>query len=376
MSRAILFLEDGRKFVGENFGAIGETLGEVVFNTSMSGYQEILTDPSYKHQIVTMTYPMIGNYGITEDDVESTAIQVSGFVVKEYSKTYSNYRATKSLGTYLKQQGIVGIEGIDTRALTQHIRDQGAMRSILSTTDLSPESLRKKVLASPKMAGLDLAQTVTTSSAYTFLEGTNRSLLAYDDVASKGAFHVVVYDYGVKLNILRKLVDRGCKLTVVPATMDYQSVLKQYKPDGIFLSNGPGDPSAVIYGIKNVQGLLAQNIPIFGICLGHQILGLALKAKTYKLVFGHRGANQPVKNLRTGRVEITSQNHGFCVDSSLPDELEVTHVNLNDQTIEGFRHKSKPAFSVQHHPEAAPGPHDSNYLFDEFINMMRVHVRG
>ncbi|OGI11022.1 MAG: carbamoyl phosphate synthase small subunit [Candidatus Margulisbacteria bacterium GWF2_35_9] len=371
---AVLLLEDGRKFVGRSFGYHGEVLGEVVFNTSMSGYQEILTDPSYKYQIVNMTYPMIGNYGVNSDDVESEKVQVSGFVVKEYSKVYSNYRATGNLGDYLEKHKVCGIEGIDTRALTKHIRDRGAMRGIISSIDLDQDSLLKKVLASPQMNGMDLVKDVSCKSAYSFEEKSNISLLAYDTVSERAKFNVVVYDYGVKRNILRKLNDRGCHLTIVPANTSYKDVIEKYKPDGVFLSNGPGDPAAVTYAIENIKGLLEENIPLFGICLGHQLLGIASGAKTYKLKFGHRGGNQPVKNLKTDRVEITSQNHGFCVDmKTAKDNIEVTHVNLNDHTMEGIRHKEKPAFSVQYHPESAPGPHDSDYLFDEFIKLIKAN---
>ncbi len=369
---AILLLEDGRFFKGTHFGADGEILGEVVFNTGMCGYQEVLTDPSYKHQIVTMAYPMIGNYGINSADIESSKVQVSGFVVKEYSKTHSNYRSNESLSDYLVRHNITGIEGVDTRALTQHIRDKGAMRGIISSIDLDLESLRNKVLASPKMTGMDLVKDVTTQAVYSYTEKSDTTLQAYPHLYEKGQYNVLVYDYGVKHNILRKLNDRGCKLTIIPAHMPMEDALAQYKPDGVFLSNGPGDPAAVIYAINNIKVLLSKDIPTFGICLGHQLLSLAVGGKTYKLKFGHRGVNQPVKNLSTNKVEITSQNHGFCVDSdALPPEVEVTHINLNDQTVEGFRLRSKKVFSVQYHPEASPGPSDSDYLFDDFINLMK-----
>jgi len=372
--KAILLLEDGKKFVGKNFGYDGEVLGEVVFNTSMSGYQEILTDPSYKNQIVTMTYPMIGNYGVNGEDVESDKVQVSGFVVKEYSKVYSNYRADGSLGDYLNKYKVCGIEGIDTRSLTKHIRDKGAMRGIISSIDTDVDSLMKKVLASPKMEGLDLVKDVSCVEEYTFTEKSDPGLLAYDMALEKEALNIVVYDFGVKKNILRKFNDRDCNLTIVPAKTPYKELLSKYNPDGVFLSNGPGDPAAVTYAIDNIQGLLDENMPVFGICLGHQLLGITLGAKTYKLKFGHRGGNQPVKFLKTDRVEITSQNHGFCVDMETTIEnIEITHVNSNDNTIEGIKHKTKPAFSVQYHPESSPGPHDSDYLFDEFITLIKIN---
>lgn len=372
MSKAILYLEDGTCFEGKSFGADGEILGEVVFNTGMTGYQEILTDPSYKYQIVTMTYPMIGNVGVNIEDTESNQVQASGFVVKEYSKTHSNYRSTQSLGDYLKENNIVSIEDIDTRSLTRHIRDKGAMRGIISTTTFDLELLQKKVLASPQMAGMDLVKKVTTNTPYTFTEKSNTNLLAYPDIVAKENANVTVYDYGVKKNILRKLTDRGCNLTVVPAGLNYQEMLDTYKPDGIFLSNGPGDPAAVTYAVKNIKGLLNKGLPIFGICLGHQLLSIALGAKTYKLKFGHRGSNQPVKNLDNDRVEITSQNHGFVVDEKTIDNnlVELTHINLNDQTTEGISLKGKPVFSAQYHPEASPGPHDSDYLFDKFVSLL------
>ncbi len=368
---ALLLLEDGTFFKGQSFGALGETFGEVVFNTSMCGYQEILTDPSYKYQIVTMTYPMIGNYGINPEDIESDKVQVSGFVVKEYSKTYSNYRAQRSLDHYLKQYNIMGIEGLDTRALTIHLRDKGSMRGILSTQDSDINSLRRKVLESREMTGADLVKEVTVTEPYAYVQKTDESLLAYPQIKSKGNFRVAVYDYGVKSNILRKLNDRNCELKIYPANTPYKDIISDFKPDGFFLSNGPGDPAAVSYAIENIQGILDLNIPTFGICLGHQLLGLAFGGKTYKLKFGHRGGNQPVKNISTDKVEITSQNHGFCVDDkSLPEDVQVTHINLNDNTTEGLRHRTKPVFSVQYHPESSPGPHDSDYLFDEFIEIM------
>ncbi len=358
---AKLALENGTIFTGESFGAFGETMGEVVFNTSMIGYQEILTDPSYCGQIVTMTYPQIGNYGINPDDVESSKPQVAGFVVREYSKFYSNFRATESLGDYLKRYGIVGIEGLDTRKLTKIIRETGAMNAVISTTDLDDGSLVKKAKEFPSMSGLDLAKVVTTKTQYKFSMNGK----------SEFKFKVIAYDFGIKTNILRKLYERGCEVRVVPANFSAAEVLK-LNPDGIFLSNGPGDPAAVTYAIENVKKLIGRK-PIFGICLGHQILALAAGAKTFKLKFGHRGANHPVKNLLNDTVEVTSHNHGFAVDpDSLPSDYEVTHIDLNDNVLEGFRHKSLPIFCVQYHPEASPGPHDSDYLFDEFLAAMET----
>jgi carbamoyl-phosphate synthase small subunit len=325
----------------------------------MIGYQEILTDPSYCGQIVTMTYPHIGNYGINPEDVESSKPQVAGFVVREYSKFYSNYRATESLGDYLSRHKIVGIESIDTRKLTKIIRTAGAMNAVISTTDLDDSSLVRKAKELPSMSGLDLAKVVTTKTQYGFL--INGKTLS--------KYRVVAYDFGIKTNILRKLHERGCDVTVVPASFPAEEILR-LNPDGVFLSNGPGDPAAVTYAIENVKKLIGRK-PIFGICLGHQILALSAGAKTFKLKFGHRGANHPVKNLLNETVEVTSHNHGFAVDpESLPSEYEVTHIDLNDSVLEGFRHKSLPIFCVQYHPEASPGPHDSDYLFDNFISIM------
>jgi carbamoyl-phosphate synthase small subunit len=370
--KAKLVLENGTVFTGESFGAQGETTGEVVFNTSITGYQEILTDPSYAGQIVTMTYPLIGNYGVNNDDLESIKPQVAGFVVKEYSEFPSNFRSTETLGNWLLQHHIIGIQGIDTRMLTKIIRSAGAMRGIISTTDADEKSLSNKVKKSPQMAGLDLASRVTTHESYTWgdVDTTPFALPSVQSKNPKKKRNVVVYDYGVKQNILRRLTTYGCTLTVLPAQTPAEDVLR-IKPDGIFLSNGPGDPAAVTYAIENIQKLIGKK-PIFGICLGHQLLALALGGKTFKLKFGHRGGNHPVKNLKTGAIEITSQNHGFAVD---PDSLdasavEITHENWNDHTNEGFRHRSLPIFSVQYHPEASPGPHDSDYLFAQFLEMM------
>lgn len=369
--KAILVLEDGTAFKGKSFGAVGETTGEVVFNTSMTGYQEILTDPSYNGQIVVMTYPEIGNYGINKEDVESRALFVNGFVVREYWSTPSNWRSLENLGSYLESADIVGIEGIDTRYLTRIIRKQGAMRCIVSTDDLDVESLINKVKSSARIVGADLVTEVTAANPYEWAEGTASWRPIYDS-KSEGSelFDVVVYDFGTKRNILRRLTDVGCRVKVVPSTTPPHEVL-ELNPDGIFLSNGPGDPEGVMYAIENVRVLLGKK-PMFGICLGHQILGLALGGKTFKLKFGHRGANQPVKNLKTGKVEITSQNHSFAVDpDSLGGSVEITHINLNDQTVEGMRHSEYRAFSVQYHPEASPGPHDSGYLFHDFIELMK-----
>lgn len=373
--KAKLALENGLVLTGESFGAEGEVAGEVVFNTSLSGYQEILTDPSYCGQIVTMTYPLIGNYGVNPDDMEGQAPQVSGFIVKEYFDYYSNFRATESLGSWLKKNNIVALQGVDTRMLTKQIRDVGAMRAIISTTGLDDALLLAKVKRSPQMAGLDLTKKVTCEKPYVWEEVDTTPFAlqntGVDHPRDGSRFNVVVYDYGVKRNILRRLASYGCNLTVVPSNFSAEEVLSM-NPDGIFLSNGPGDPEAVKYAILNIKKLLGKK-PIFGICLGHQLLALALGGKTYKLKFGHRGGNHPVKNLLTNEIEITSQNHGFAVDpdSLNPAEIEITHVNLNDNTNEGFRHRDLPLFCVQYHPEASPGPHDSDYLFRRFIDLMR-----
>ncbi len=355
--RAVLGLEDGTTFEGESFGASGEGYGEVVFNTSMTGYQEILTDPSYKGQIVAMTYPMIGNYGVNREDVESSKPQVEGFIVREYCPFPSNPRSKGSLGDYLKEHGIVAIEGVDTRALTLHIRSRGSIRGVISTVDLDWDSLTSKTQNSPKLEGRNLVDKVTTTKPYEW----------HSDGGSTA--HIVIYDLGVKQNILRMLSSLGCKVTVVPAKTEPETLLG-LEPDGILLSNGPGDPAAVSYAIKNTEMLMGRK-PILGICLGHQILALALGGKTYKLKFGHHGGNHPVKDLKTGKVEITVQNHSFAVDrESLPDQLEVTHLNLNDQTVEALRHRSLPVLSVQYHPEASPGPQDANHLLRKFVDMV------
>jgi carbamoyl-phosphate synthase small subunit len=357
--KAILVLEDGRTFRGESFGAEGETFGEMVFNTSMSGYQEILTDPSYAGQIVCMTYPLIGNYGVNEEDSESRRPWVEGFVVREASRVASNWRSTETLDSYLKRHKIVGIEHIDTRSLVRHIRSKGAMRSAISTVDTDEKSLLEKILTSPEMKNRELASSVTIEENFEYKA----------DGAEK--FHVVAYDFGVKTNSLREFAKFGCRLTIVPAETSAEKILS-LKPDGIFLSNGPGDPSSMQKVVAEIKKLTEKNVPMFGICLGHQILGQVFGGETYKLKFGHRGGNQPIMDLTTGKVEIAAHNHGFAVEAaSLPETVEVTHVNLNDQTVAGLRHRTLPVFSVQYHPESAPGPHDSEYLFERFVELMQ-----
>ncbi len=356
-TKCILALEDGSIFEGLACGAPGESYGEVVFNTSMTGYQEVLTDPSYKGQFVTMTYPLIGNYGVNKEDIESRKPWVEGFIMKECSKVTSNWRAVKSLRNYLKENKIVAIEGIDTRALTKHLRDFGSKKAVMSTIDSDRKRLVKKAKNSPSIIGVDLVKGVTCKSKYSW--------------SRKGRYKVVVLDCGIKYNSLRMLAQRGCRVEVVPASTTAEQILK-LKPDGMLLSNGPGDPEGVLYVIETVKKLIGK-LPIFGICLGHQILGLALGGRTYKLKFGHHGGNHPVRDLATKRVAITTQNHNFCLDvrSLKKIGVEITHINLNDNTVEGMRHKKIPLFSVQYHPEAGPGPHDAGYLFDSFIKMIR-----
>ncbi len=373
MTTAKLVLEDGSIFAGQAFGAAGEVFGEVVFNTSMTGYQEILTDPSYCGQIVTMTYPQIGNYGINPADVESGGLRLRGFLVRELCQTPSNFRSQTSLAEYLRVANVIGIEGIDTRALTRKLRIRGAMTGLISTVDLDDESLRRKVQACPSIVGRDLVREVMPAGPSEWSEGLSEfnDLAASDEFGGIASKHVVAIDYGMKWNILRHLKHLGCRVTVVPGTATAAEVLA-HQPDGVFLSNGPGDPRPLTYAIDTIRDLLGQ-VPVFGICLGHQLMGLACGAEIFKLKFGHRGANQPVLNQRTGKVEITSQNHGFAISAeTLPSCLEVTHVNLNDQTVEGLRHKEFPAFCVQYHPEAAAGPHDSDYLFREFAQLMNT----
>jgi carbamoyl-phosphate synthase small subunit len=354
----LLALEDGRVFRGRSWAADGESCGEMVFNTSMTGYQEVLTDPSYAGQIVCMTYPLIGNYGVNDADAESARPWVEGFVVREASRVASSWRSEEKLDDYLKRWNIVAIEGLDTRALVRHIRDKGAMRACISTTDIDEQSVVAKAQQSPSMENRELASIVTTKEAY--------------EVKSEGSeqFHVICYDFGVKRNSLRELARAGCRVTVVPSMTTAEEVLAM-KPDGVYLSNGPGDPASMNREVEQVRRVARSGTPMFGICFGHQLLGRAFGGQTFKLVFGHRGGNQPVQDLASGSVEITAHNHGFAVVAdSLPEEIEVTHVNLNDRCVEGMRHKTLPIISVQYHPEAAPGPHDAQHHFQRFIDLM------
>ncbi len=388
---ALLVLEDGTSFRGISIGADGETFGEVVFNTSMTGYQEILTDPSYCGQIVALTYPEVGNSGINRDDAESDKPRLSGFIVRAESRLASNYRSQQSLGDYLREHNVVTIAGIDTRALVRRIRDKGAMKGGISTVDLDPQSLLAKVKSSPSMVGRDLVREVVSTRARQWNEALHQleqpsasesgaaqaaaatTSSSADDSKTDKRPHVVCLDYGMKWNIARHLYERGNRVTILPGTASAQEVLDQ-KPDGIFLSNGPGDPQALDYAVDTIRELLGQR-PMFGICLGHQLLCLATGGETFKLKFGHRGSNQPVLNLENGRVEITSQNHGFAVEgASLPEQLTVTHRNLNDDTVAGVRHSNNLTFSVQYHPEASAGPHDSGYLFDQFQDLIAAHL--
>ena len=362
MKPAILALEDGRVFRGRSWAAEGEACGEMVFNTSMTGYQEVLTDPSYAGQLVCMTYPLIGNYGVNSEDPESSRPWVEGFVVREASRVASSWRAEESLDAYLKRWNIVAIDHIDTRALVRHIRDKGAMRACLSTVDTNAESMIERARRSPPMENRELASVVTTKQPY--------------EVSAEGPerFHVVCYDFGVKMNSLRELSQSGCRVTVVPASTSASEVFTM-KPDGVFLSNGPGDPASMTKEVEEVKQVAQSGVPTFGICFGHQLLGRAFGAQTFKLVFGHRGGNQPVKDFQDGHVEITSHNHGFAVKAdTLPAEVEVTHVNLNDRCVEGMRHRTLPIISVQYHPEAAPGPHDAEHHFQRFIELMKQRM--
>ena len=354
--KALLVLEDSSTYPGISCGAEGERAGELVFNTSMTGYQEVLTDPSYKGQMVVMTYPQIGNYGIIPGDMESRRPFLEGFIVRELSRTYSNWEASESVQDFLKRQGIVAIQGLDTRALTKKLREKGALRGVLSTTDLSPKNLLKKARSHPSTIGVDMVQYVTCAKPYTWME--------------EGEKHIVVMDFGVKYSILRCLAQEGFKVTVVPSTTSCEDILK-LRPHGIVLSNGPGDPGPVGYAVETIRRLVESGIPVFGICLGHQLLGLAFGGKTFKLKFGHHGANHPVQDLATGKIEVTTQNHSFCVDpESLPPEVQTTHLNLNDRTSEGMRHTRLPVFSVQYHPEAGAGPHDARHLFRRFGDLI------
>ena len=372
--KAVLALASGKVFEGTAFGAEGEISGEIIFNTSMTGYQEVLTDPSYYAQMVVMTYPLIGNYGVNEEDFESDRPHLSAFIIKELSSIPSNWRSQSTLHDFLSKHGIIGIQGIDTRALTRHIRDIGAQQAVISTKSYAHQSLVAKAKCLPSLEGRDLVKEVTCKIPYEWTEGEwgLKNGETFFKSSLKHKYFVIAYDFGIKRNILRKLAQQRCLVRVVPASMPAKDVLEM-KPDGVFLSNGPGDPAAVLYALENVKYLIGK-IPIFGICLGHQILSLALGANSYKLKFGHHGGNQPILNLKEKKVEITSQNHGFAIDGdSLDNDCTITSTNLNDNTVEGIQHKSLPIISVQYHPEASPGPQDSSYLFKEFTNLLDLH---
>jgi len=379
MAQAILALEDGRYFTGRAFGAEGERCGEIVFNTSMTGYQEILTDPSYAGQIVVMTYPHIGNYGVNAEDVEARSVFLEGFVVREASPYVSNWRSAGPLDEYLKRFGVVGISEIDTRALVRHIRSAGAMRACITTVTLDPVEAARRAASIPEMVGRELASAVTCGENYRWETGRENNEYGKPYSATRqpevapGPLHIVTLDFGVKYNSLRYLNALGCSVTVLPSTATLDEILAA-KPDGVFISNGPGDPATLTDAISAIRGLVESGTPTFGICLGHQLLGHALGGTTFKLPFGHHGGNHPVMDMRTGHIEITAQNHGFAVAAdSLPGaDVEITHINLNDQTVEGMRHRSLPVFSVQYHPEAGPGPHDSEHLFAEFVRLIRA----
>ncbi len=354
----LLALEDGTTFLGEGFGAYGTAVGELVFNTSMAGYQEILTDPSYEGQMITFTYPEIGNYGTNDEDLESPRIYARGMIVRHLSRHYHSWRATNSLAQFLSSQSVIGISEVDTRAITRHIRDRGAMRAALSTEITDANKLIEIARNAQQMEGADLTHKVTTKTSYRL---------------GNGHYRVAIWDFGIKRSILKNLLNRDLSLTVYPSTASAKEILSE-NPDGVFLTNGPGDPAACMQVIAQLPEIIETRLPVFGICLGHQLLALALGAQTYKLKFGHRGGNQPVKNLCTGKVEITCHNHGFAVDaSSMPSSLELTHLNLNDNSVEGFRHTTRPVFAVQYHPESSPGPHDSSYLFDNFLDLIKQH---